>query len=121
MAGCADHSALDAEKSKPWQPVHAHTKHEPLTPGEIYKFNLEIRPYGLLLKAGQMLGLVIKSADGEASTNFNELLAPGHVARPHASRVTVRHNLNYPSHLLLPITKGNVIGTFFSGGNLPPV
>ncbi len=27
--------ALDAEKSKPWQPVHAHTKHEPLTPGEI--------------------------------------------------------------------------------------
>ena len=55
MAGCADHSALDAEKSKPWQPVHAHTKHEPLTPGEIYKFNLEIRPYGLLLKAGQML------------------------------------------------------------------
>jgi predicted acyl esterase len=113
--------ALDAEKSKPWQPVHAHTSRDPLTPGEIYEFNMEIRPYGLLLKAGQRLGLVIKSADDEAPTNFNELLAHGHLARPNASRVTLHHNLNHPSHLLLPITKGNVVGTFFSGGKLPPV
>ncbi len=68
--------ALDAEKSKPWQPVHAHTKREPLTPGEIYKFNFEIRPYGLLLKAGQRLGLVIKSADDEAPTKFQRAAGP---------------------------------------------
>jgi len=86
--------ALNNEKSKPWQPIHAHTSREPLTPGEIYEFNIEIRPYGLLLKASQKLGLTIKSADDEAPTNFNELPAHGHVARPNASRVTVHHNLN---------------------------
>lgn len=113
--------ALDEDASKPWQPVHAHTARESLTPDEIYEFNIEIRPYGLLLKPGQRLGLVVKSADDEAPTNFNELLSHGHVARPTASRVTIHHNLNHPSHLLLPITRGNVVGTFFSGGELPPV
>jgi hypothetical protein len=35
--------------------------------------------------------------------------------------VTVHHSSNYPSHLLLPITKGNRIGTFISGGKLSSV
>lgn len=112
---------LDEAKSQPWQPVHLHSAREALTPDEIYEFNIEIRPYGILLKAGQRLELVIKSADDEAPTNFNELLASGHLARPDASTVTIHHNSDYPSHLLLPVTRGNVIGTFFSGGELPPV
>jgi hypothetical protein len=31
----------------------------------------------------------------------------GHLWRQNASRVTVHHNAQYPSHLLLPITKEN--------------
>jgi uncharacterized protein len=33
----------------------------------------------------------------------------------------VHHNADNPSHLLLPITRGNRIGTFISGGKLPPL
>ena len=110
---------LDARQSKPWQPIHLHTRREPLKPNEIYEFNLEIRPYGILLKAGQRLMLRLKCADDEKPTNFNELVAHGHIFRPTASHVTVHHDTDHPSHLLLPITRGNVVGTFVSGGDLP--
>jgi hypothetical protein len=35
------------------------------------------------------------------------------------SRITVFHDEDRPSYLLLPITKGNVMNTFFSGGLFP--
>jgi hypothetical protein len=112
---------LDEAASRPWQPVQLHTVREPLTPNEIYRFDIEIRPYGILVKAGQRLALRIKSADDERPTNFNEQLAHAHLARPAASLVTVHHDAEHPSHLLLPVTRGNVLGTFVSGGKLPPV
>lgn len=61
------------------------------------------------------------AADDETPTNFNEVVSSGHLARPTASRVTIHHDADHPSHLLLPITRGNVIGTFFSGGTLEAV
>src|SRR5258708_3556260 len=54
---------LDLAASTPWQPVHLHTAREPLEPGRIYEFNIEIRPYGILLKAGERIGIKIKSSD----------------------------------------------------------
>jgi len=42
----------------------------------------------------------------------------GHLWRQSASRVTVYHNSEFPSHLLLPVTRGNRIGTYMSGGKL---
>jgi predicted acyl esterase len=112
---------LDISASKPWQPVHAHTVREPLEPGQIYEFNVEIRPYGILLKPEERIGIKIKSADNDPVNNYLELVGIGHVSSSSASQVSVHHNSDYPSHLLLPITKGNRIGTFISGGKLPPV
>ncbi len=110
---------LDEVRSKPWKPVHEHSGREPLTPGEVYEYSMQIRPYGILLTAGQRLKLKISSADEERVTNFNERTSRGHLLRPVASTVTVHHNHDAPSHLLLPVTKGNRIETFFSGGRLP--
>ena len=112
---------LDLEASHPWQPVHLHTRREPLEPNRIYEFNIEVRPYGILLKAGERIAVKIKSADDDVANNFLEQVGIGHVSRRIASRVAVHHNADYPSHLLLPITKGNLIGTYMSGGKLPPV
>ena len=109
---------LDSQRSKPWQPYHSHTKHEPLIPEEIYEFNIEIRPYGILFKAGHRIGLRIKCVDDEQPNNFLQAIAIGHLWRQSVSRVTVYHNSEYPSHLLLPVTKGNKIGTYMSGGKL---
>jgi len=112
---------LDMGASTPWQPIHLHSQREPLRPGEIYEFNIEIRPYGILLKAGERIGIRIKSADDDIPKNDLEALGVGHIARSLASRVSVHHNANYPSHLLLPVTKGNRLGTFISGGKLPTI
>jgi predicted acyl esterase len=112
---------LDEKRSKPWQPYHTHDRREPLKPNEVYEFNIEIRPIGIELKPGERIGLRIKSADNEQPKNITEHIGQGGVSRPIASHVSVHHNAERPSHLLLPITRGNRIGTFISGGKLPPL
>ena len=112
---------LDETKSKPWRPYHKHTRRDPLEPGRIYEFDIEVNAVGLEIKPGEKIGLRIKSADNEEAQDIIEHMAMGHLARVATSRVTVHHNEEYPSQLLLPVTKGNVIGTFLSGGELPPL
>ena len=99
--------------------MHRHTRRQPLEPGEIYEFNIEVRPYGLLLKPGERIGLRIKCADDEQPRSFIERIGQGQIALPGESLVTVHHSAGYPSHLLLPVTRGNVVGTFISGGVAP--
>jgi predicted acyl esterase len=111
---------IDPEKSKPWQPFHPHDRREPLNPGEIYEFSIEIMPTGILLKTGSRLGMKIKVTDlGEKSTNFIDNHAYGHLHRETSAEITVYHNNVYPSCLLVPVTKGNRLGTFMSGGVMP--
>lgn len=112
---------LDPEKSKPWRPYHKHTSRAPLEPGRIYEFQIEINAVGLVVKPGEKIGLRIKSADNEEPANIIEHSGMGHLARTGVSRITVHHNSDHPSELLLPVTKGNIIGTFISGGKLPPL
>ncbi|MCL1896340.1 MAG: CocE/NonD family hydrolase [Clostridiales bacterium] len=113
------HRQTDPARSKPWQPYHTHTERLPLAPGEIYEFNVEIRPYGIEFAPGHRIGVRVKCVDDEEPKTSLEGHNTGHIWRQASSRVTVYHNADYPSHLLLPVTKGNVIGTFMSGGNLP--
>jgi predicted acyl esterase len=109
---------LDAEKSKPWQPYHAHLSREALPPKEVTEFHVEIRPYGILLQPGYRLALRLKCADDEKPQHDLQWIAQGHLHRPVASTVTIHHSPEYPSRLLLPITRGNRIGTYFSGGQV---
>ncbi len=112
---------LNPLASKPWQPVHLHLRKQPLEPHKIYEFNIEIRPYGILLKAGERIGIKIKCADDDVPEDNLELIGIGHVSRRTAAEISVHHSAEYPSHLLLPITKGNRIGTFISGGKFLPL
>jgi uncharacterized protein len=112
------HRELDMKKSKPWEPIHTHAKSEPLTPGTIYEFDIKLVPTGNLFKAGSRIAVKISCVDDEP-TNPLELIATGSLKRTAVARVTVFHNEDYPSYLLLPITKGNVVNTYFSGGKWP--
>ena len=90
-------------------------------PNEIYEFNIEVRPYGIELKAGERIGIRIKCSDADDKpADYLQLIGTGHVARRTAAHVSIHHNAENPSHLLLPITKGNRVGTYISGGKLPP-
>jgi predicted acyl esterase len=112
------HRELDLKRSKPWEPIHTHTKSEPLTPGKIYEFDIKLVPTGNLFKAGTRIGLKISCVDDEPKGPL-ELIGTGSIRRTSVARITVFHNEEYPSYLLLPITKGNVLNTYFSGGVFP--
>jgi predicted acyl esterase len=110
--------ATDVHKSKPWEPFHPHTKREYLTPGEIYEFNIKIVPTCNLFKARHRIGLKIRCVDDEKPKTRLEQIAQGHLWRHTLAWITVYHDIDHPSFLLLPITKGNIIGTYISGGDI---
>ena len=111
------HRELDMAVSKPWEPIHTHRKSEPLAPGQIYEFNIKVIPTGNLFKAGSRIGLKIACVDDPPKTSL-QLIGTGSLSRTAVSRITVFHNEDYPSYLLLPVTRGNILNTFFSGGTL---
>jgi uncharacterized protein len=110
------HRELDENKSKPWLPVHTHTNPQALVPGQVYEFNMDIWPVANLFPAGHRLALKISSAD-EAPENLYQM-GHEHLVSQTPNTITVYHNAQYPSHLLVPITRGNIIGTYVSGGDI---
>jgi predicted acyl esterase len=105
------------DDSTPWEPVQAHEEREPLKPGKIYELRIPIVPTARLFQAGERIAIRIKGADDEPPINSLQALARNHLRRPRPARITVHHDESQPSHLDLPITRGNIIGTFFSGGD----
>ena len=114
----ASHRELDLDHSKAWEPIHRHTKVEPLTPGQIHEFDIKLMPTGKQFNAGSRIALKISCVD-DPPTNPLELIAAGSLKRTSVSRITVFHDENYPSCLILPVTKGNILNTYFSGGQFP--
>ena len=107
---------LDLERSTPWLPYHSHAGREPLVPNKAYEFSIEIRPYGIVLKRGSKLRLKLRCSDDETPANHLHAIGAGHILSQESTRVTVYHDSDHPSSLLLPITSGNRLGTFMSGG-----
>jgi predicted acyl esterase len=104
--------------SDPWEPEFPHEAREPLQPGKIYELRIPIVPTGRLFQPGERIALRIKGADDEAPVDSLQAIARNHVRRPRPARPTVHHDETHASRLDVPITKGNVIGTFFSGGDI---
>ena len=79
---------------------------------------IPIVPTARLFQAGERIALRIKGADDEPAANSLQALARNHIRRPRPARITIHHDESHPSRLDLPITRGNIIGTFFSGGDI---
>jgi len=112
----ASHRELDAQKSKPWLPVHTHTNPQPLVPGQIYQLTFDIWPIANLFTVGHRIMLKISST-GDPPENLYQV-GQAQLTSHEANTVTIYHNARYPSHLMLPITRGNIIGTYVSGGDI---
>ena len=112
------HREIDPKRSKPWQPFHTHTNPKPLVPGQVYEFAIEVMPTANLFKAGHRICLKISGADDDPPKTILNAFRSGHLSRQTPSIVTIFHDADHPSHLLLPITSGNIVGTFLSGGDL---
>jgi predicted acyl esterase len=118
------HRAVDADRSEPWKVHHPHDERDLLEPNEVYEFQINLVETGVELDVGERLGVRISGADvgggwGEnegSETVWKEGVATGHLYRQHQHRTTVYHNDEYPSNLLISITKGKKIGLYYSGG-----
>jgi predicted acyl esterase len=106
------------EDSEPWEPIQAHEKREALEPGQIYELKIPIVATARLFRSGERIAIRIKGADDEPAVNSLQALARHHVRRPRPLRITIHHDESHPSRLDIPITRGNIIGTFFSGGDI---
>ncbi len=104
--------------SPAWAPYQLHTKRELLEPGEIYELQIPVVPTARHFAAGERLAVRIKGSDLEPPKTSLEGLAHEHLALPRPHRMIIHHSVDYPSHLDIPITRGNLMGTFFSGGDI---
>jgi predicted acyl esterase len=93
------HSTLDTERSKPYQPIHNHTKEacKKVQPGEINEYHIEFYPFANVFKKGHKIKLEICSMD-----------IPGVSFSYHLySSKTVTHKIyrdgKRPSRLYLPV------------------
>jgi len=75
-------------------------------------------PTARLFRAGERLALRVKGADDEPPQTSLQAIARNHLRRPRAARITLHCDPSRPSWIELPITRGNIIGTYFSGGDL---
>ena len=94
------HRDLDLERSKPWEPIHKHDRVVPVIPGTITEYDIKLVPTGNLFKVGSRIALRIACVDDDPA-NPLELIATGSLHRTTVARVTVFHNEDWPSYLLL--------------------
>ena len=103
----ASHRALDPQRSKPWKPWHKLTREaqQPVVPGEVTEYNIEILATANMFKAGHRICVDITTADmptGVAGFTNVEYM-PYHVCSSQTTVHRIYHNAKYPSHLLLPV------------------
>ena len=100
----ASHRAVDESKSKPWQPYHPHLKPEPVTPGKIYEYPIEIRPTSNVFKKGHRIMLEIASMDLPSyhRTQVTEG-PPYHVCSSKTTQHKIYRDEGHLSYMLLPI------------------
>jgi len=103
----ASYRALDTERSTPWKPWHRLTRaaRQPVVPGEITEYAIEILATANLFRAGHRICLEITSADFPTGVSgmTNVEYIPYHLVSSRTTLHKIYHDVEHPSHLLLPI------------------
>lgn len=93
--------ALDGQLSKPWEPVPACDRPQPVRPGEVIALDVALGPSATLFRAGEQLRFVVA---GRWLSPRNPITGQFPAAYPHPPRglVTLRWGPRYDAHLLIP-------------------
>jgi predicted acyl esterase len=96
----ASHRALDPAHSTEMVPYHTHRDPQPLTPGEVYKFEIGLEPQAYRFKAGHRIRLEIVNGDSPAT----EALWSHYYRPDKIGADTIHHDARHLSQLILPVT-----------------
>jgi hypothetical protein len=95
----ASHRKLDAAKTLPYRPYHAHNERWWLQPGEIVECQVEIWPTSMVFKKGHKLRLDITPRDGVGTQHFTHYNADYNAG----ANNTIYAGGDKASYLLLPV------------------
>ena len=101
--------------SAPYAPRHDFSLRKQVVPGEVHKFAIAVTPTANRFAPGTKLGVRIACVD-DPGGNSLEGAAAGHLRAVAARRLAIYHDEERPSCVWIPIVRGNVVGTFLSGG-----
>lgn len=103
----ASYRSVDESKSKPGKPWHPHTNMEPVVPGEIYEYRVEINPTSNVFKPGHRLVLEITSMDypgvPPGRRGIHTRILPSHVCSSKSTLHKIYRDKDHQSYLLLPV------------------
>ena len=97
----ASHREKDESKSRPMRPFYTHSDPQPIEPGKVYKFEIELLPCAYLFKKGNRIRLEISNADSP----MTDSLFSHQYMWYKVGTDTILHDASYPSRLILPIAK----------------
>src|SRR6516165_39027 len=99
----ASHREKDAARSTPQRPFYTHLNPQPLTPGEIYQFDIEVLPIAYVFKQGHRIRLELANGDSPATDGvFNHPYHPSLMGTD-----TIYHDGAHASALILPVMTVN--------------
>jgi uncharacterized protein len=95
----ASHREKDAARSTPQRPFYTHTNPQPLTPGEIYEFDIEVLPIAYVFKKRHRIRLELANGDSPATDGvFSHPYHPSLMGTD-----TIHHDRVHASRLILPV------------------
>jgi putative CocE/NonD family hydrolase len=97
----ASHREKDPQRSTELRPFYTHANPQPLTPGEIYEFDIEVLPISYVFKQGHRIRLEI--ANGDSPVTDAVFTHPYHPTL--IGTDTIHHNAVHASRLLLPVVQ----------------
>jgi uncharacterized protein len=95
----ASHREKDVARSTPLRPFYTHTNPQPLTPGEIYEFEIEVLPCAYVFKQGHRIRLEI--ANGDSALTDAVFTHPYHPTL--IGTDTIHHDAAHASCIMLPV------------------
>jgi len=97
----ASHRALDDARTTPWEIAHDHTKEEPIVPGEVNEYLVQLRPMSHLFKTGKQIKVEISCID--IPTDIETYDVMWHVCKSRTTLHKIYRDGNYPSRASLPV------------------
>jgi uncharacterized protein len=98
----ASHRAVDPERSTPLRPWHPHTSAEPVTSGQIVRYEIEVWPTSYLFRRGNRIRVEIGNGDSMVSDGLFH-----HYYGHKVGTDCYYHDAEHPSHILMPIVGRN--------------
>lgn len=94
----ASHRALDAARSTELAPFHPHAEPEPITPGEVVRYDVEVWPTSYRFRRGNRIRVEIANGDSMVADGLFH-----HYYGHKAGTDRFHHSAEHPSHVLLPV------------------